>query len=98
LTVTDADLDLSKSKSSMGPGQTEIFIATPRPKLNRPFTEQEVRGLADGVGAIYVYGRIRYRDAFGRTQLTNYRFMVGGPGGFSSGGEMAGCEEGNEAT
>jgi hypothetical protein len=98
LTISDEALAESKTRSSMGPGQTEIVIASPRPQLNRPLTDQERYEVGSGGATIYVYGRIGYRDIFGDPQWTNFRFMVGGPVGVSIGGEMAGCEEGNEAT
>jgi hypothetical protein len=65
--------------------------------LGGPFTPATKESLANGGHVIYVYGEIRYRDVFGRKQWTKYRYMIGGPVGVR-GEQMAGCEEGNEAT
>jgi hypothetical protein len=97
LIITDAELGQAHTRTDMGPGQTEIAIASPRPRLNRPLTEQERDELARGEAVIHVYGRISYRDIFGREQHTSYRFMVGGSVGVR-GGRMVGCAEGNEAS
>jgi hypothetical protein len=59
--------------------------------------DQHRTALANGTGIIYVYGEIRYRDVFGLKHWTKYRYMIGGPVGLR-GEQMAGCEEGNEAT
>jgi hypothetical protein len=97
LTVKDSDFSEAKTKTVMGPGQSELVIASPKPKLNRAFTEEERNELGKGLITIYVYGKIRYRDTFGSMQWTSYRFMVGGPVRVR-GGHMVGCEEGNDAT
>jgi hypothetical protein len=83
------------ASTDMGPGHfQQAPVST---NLGRPFTEEEMQGLASGKYVIYVYGRVRYVDAFGNKQLTKYRFMTGGEAGVR-GGQLAGCEEGNEAT
>jgi hypothetical protein len=58
LTISDEALAESKTRSSMGPGQTEIVIASPRPQLNRPLTDQERYEVGSGGATIYVYGRL----------------------------------------
>jgi hypothetical protein len=52
--------------------------------------------IEDGTFAIYAYGTIKYRDAFGRPQTTNYRVFCGGEG--YPQGRMSPDIEGNEAT
>jgi hypothetical protein len=90
----DVLADITAS-TDMGPGHfQQAHVST---KLGRPFAEEEMRGLASGEYVIYVYGRVRYVDAFGNQQFTKYRFMTGGPAGVR-GGQLAGCEEGNEAS
>jgi len=49
-------------------------------------------------GALYVYGQIRYVDAFDEPQTTDFRFMIGGDDGWPSSDLMVVCPEGNEAT
>ena len=54
------------------------------------------KALADGTAAIYVWGLITYKDAFGTDRFTNYRYMIGGNVGVR-GVFLAQCENGNEA-
>lgn len=42
--------------------------------LPRLLTETEMQDIRIGVRAIYVYGRIDYKDAFGQRRVTTYRF------------------------
>jgi len=93
LTIADEDFSISKTRISLGPKDTSISITT----ADRKLTEQQWASIADGTGAVYVYGEIRYRDVFGKNQRTRYRLMMGGAVGVS-GGQLTGCEEGNEAT
>jgi hypothetical protein len=41
LTVEDSDFSETKTKTVMGPGQSELVVASPKPQLNRAFTEEE---------------------------------------------------------
>jgi len=50
---------------------TKAFI------MGTPLLADEVGDLKRGTKAIYVYGYILYRDAFGRRRKTNYRFIHG---------------------
>lgn len=80
--------------SVLGPG----IIATKYLFLATPLTAQEISDLRAGKAAIYVYGEIRYKDAFGKERFTKYRLMhhVGqGAIGVSTGLTFA--DEGNEA-
>jgi len=57
------------------------------------------------IGTVYVYGEIRYRDAFGKERYTKYRLMYGGADGGRKGLDAKGVPigylqpeiEGNEA-
>jgi hypothetical protein len=40
-----------------------------------PLTPQEISELRAGKSAVYVYGEIRYRDAFHKDRVTKYRLM-----------------------
>jgi hypothetical protein len=95
LIISDDDFAApGRTREVLGPGDTSISVVS----LNRPpLTAPEIASLTTGTSIIYVFGEIRYRDAFGREQWTKYRFMMGGPVGVR-GGQLAGCEEGNEAT
>jgi len=52
--------------------------------------------IIDGSAAIYGFGEIRYRDAFGVQRVTEFRYMCQGEG--ITQGCVAPCEEGNNAT
>lgn len=68
-------------------------------ELNPSLTAQQTAGLRAGTAAIYVYGEISYRDAFGKERLTKYRLMhhmTGGAIGVST--NLSFTHEGNEAT
>jgi hypothetical protein len=95
MTISDQEfLNPSLSRELLGPGGTSVSIIR---YVGGPFTPATKASLANGGHIIYVYGEIRYRDVFGRTQRTKYRYMTGGPVGVR-GEQMVGCEEGNEAT
>jgi hypothetical protein len=94
LTITDHDFAaVGRSRETLGPGNTSVS----RVSAGRLLMDEEKKGIIEGVGAIYVYGEIRYKDAFGKRRWTRYRLMMGGPVGIR-GGQLAGCEEGNEAS
>ncbi|MDQ3564596.1 MAG: hypothetical protein M3436_10800 [Pseudomonadota bacterium] len=67
-------------------------------KFNRYFalSASERKFFEEGTKAIYIFGRITYDDAFGKSKFTNYRYMVGGAFG-TRGPDVAQCEEGNDA-
>lgn len=84
-----------RSKSDLGPTQSEAAIQIAR---RPPLSQQERQALINGQLVIYVYGEVRYFDAFGQRRWTKYRFMMGGPVGIRPGGQLVACEDGNEAT
>jgi len=51
--------------------------------------------LQTGSLTLWVYGEIRYRDAFNMSRFKRYRYMIGGHVA-TRGKELAICEEGNE--
>src|ERR1019366_7341629 len=40
---------------------------------DRPLAANEIADMATGVRAVYVYGRIQYRDALEKVRFTNFR-------------------------
>jgi hypothetical protein len=93
-TVSDQDfLSFGKTQMPLGPGDDTLAIFGAK----RPFNPAERASLIAGTGACWVHGEIRYRDIFGRNQWTKYRMMLGGPVGIR-GGNLVGCEGGNEAS
>ena len=94
LTVTDHDFaTVARSRQTLGAANTSIS----RTAAGRPLEAEEKKDITEGKGAIYVYGEVRYRDVFGKRRWSKYRFMMGGPVGIR-GGQLATCEEGNEAS
>jgi len=86
------DREASLSKSALGPGEVlGKYFGT------RPLTPDERAAVRSGSHAIYVYGEILYRDAFGRRRYSRYRFMHGGEAPIRH-RHLVVCEEGNEAS
>jgi hypothetical protein len=99
LTVPEQEFSKPIAKSDLGPTQAEISTTDWRGVGGgKQLTKEEKAAFAEGKLVIYVYGEIRYVDAFGRPQRTKYRYMMGGHVGVRQGGRLAACEEGNEAT
>jgi hypothetical protein len=66
--------------------------------MGKPLLADDVGDLKRGQKAIYVFGYIKYRDAFGRRRRTNYQFMYGSfTGGIGINTAMTICEKGNTA-
>ena len=85
---------VSRNASVLGPG----IVATKYLFLPTPLTPLEISDLRAGNAAIYVYGEIRYKDAFGKRRFTKYRLMhhvAQGAIGVNTGLTFA--DEGNEA-
>jgi hypothetical protein len=80
------------SRLTVGPG-TRVR-QTAMQKL--PLTIDEFNAIKAGQAAIYVAGRIRYRDAFGRGWVNNFRLMYNRRGFESGSWRLEVCEEGNE--
>jgi hypothetical protein len=76
---------------AIGPGDSSLTV-TPGIVLSAAHKTM----LARGELVIFVYGEIRYRDAFKHRRWTRYRLMMGGPVGLR-GDQLAGCAEGIEA-
>jgi len=67
-------------------------------KIARKLTPMEYEAVMHGTGAIYIFGRVLYDDAFGKLRCTYFRFFyTGGPSGVRVDGGMAPAEDGNEA-
>jgi hypothetical protein len=60
-----------------------------------------MQGMRDGRAALYLWGEILYTDAFKKSfrkpRFTQFRFMIGGSGGWPSSNLMVVCAEGNDA-
>jgi hypothetical protein len=82
-----------KSPTRVLPPQGEITI---RPVYKAALKADAIAALKAGTHAVYVEGRIEYRDAFNRTQHTSYLLFSGGKIGFT--GELAAYITGNDAT
>jgi hypothetical protein len=60
-------------------------------------TDTDIEALHEGHYAIFVYGEVRYKDAFGKDRVSRYRYFTGGATGLR-GPELAAHDEGNEET
>jgi len=80
------------SHSIIPPGGHAFMLIPKKPSV----PAQSVHLLGTPEGTIYIYGEIRYKDAFGVERLTKYRFMYGGPEGVH-GAYLKPHTEGNEA-
>jgi hypothetical protein len=81
------------SKSYLGPGGS-LFL---EPIADRLYSPQEIASIKAKTGAIYVWGEIKYRDAFRRDQSTKFVLFKGGDVG-TSGQNLSSYRDGNEAT
>jgi len=94
LTVTvlpDAPADFPKSTAVLHPGIQTAFVMPKEP----PVKKELIPLLGTAIGTIYVYGTIKYRDAFRRDRTTKYRLIYGGREP-SIGTFMKADEQGNE--
>jgi hypothetical protein len=57
-----------------------------------------IAAIKNGNGALYVWGEILYKDAFGEGQHTRFRHMIGGTASWPSDNMMTVCQDGNEAS
>ncbi len=87
-------IDLNRvgaSREALGPG-------TERTKYNvfRVLTEDDIAILRSGKKALFVYGKVVYRDAFKMERWTDFRLFIGGAVGIRD-MSLAAHETGNEA-
>ena len=82
-----AETKVLDSGDRFEPGQAEDGERTVNPgrdgftiksRVPEPLTEEEMSKIKLGTAAIYFYGAIAYRDAFGRTRKTLFRYQHGG--------------------
>ena len=93
--------DFQMAASIVPPGGESILILAKEP----PVSPQSVHLIGSKVGTVYVYGEIRYTDAFGKKRRTKYRLHFGGQHGGRKGKDALGFPigylqpdmEGNEA-
>jgi len=96
LAMTHSYRTFVRSGVSTKPGQVQ---STQSRYLPMPLSQQDITHLRNGTAAIYVYGEIGYRDAFGKDRATAFRSMhhaSAGRIGIST--ELTFCDEGNSAT
>jgi hypothetical protein len=65
--------------------------------FGRALTTTEIADIGVGAKAIYLYGRIEYRDIFRKKRFTNFRFRYAGQFPPPPGVIFFVCEKGNEA-
>jgi len=69
-----------------------------RIEIKPPLSNEELDQVRLGTKAIYIFGRIRYIDAFNHHRQTSFRYLIGGGELISPTGNCAIAREGNEAT
>ncbi|MGA8436198.1 MAG: hypothetical protein WBQ20_06120 [Methyloceanibacter sp.] len=79
---------------TVNPGRDGFTIKS---RLAAPLTEEEMSKIKLGTAAIYFYGAIAYRDAFGRSRKTQFRYQHGGARVFGT-EDMVLSPKGNRAT
>jgi hypothetical protein len=73
-------------------------IITKNVFITDPLTEEEVAALRANTKAIWVFGEIVYKDAFGRKRFTKYRYRHNGmTGNIGVSAELTGADEGNQS-
>ena len=65
----------TKSCGTVGPTQAVVTGG----ESAGPITMEILRDLYEGRGILFVYGECRYKDVFGRSRTTPFRFTCGGP-------------------
>ena len=81
--------DRQPGKSAMAPGQVEHLVEP------IDISNSARQDIIERKGAVYIWGKILYRDAFRRKHTTNFRFRSIGKGLHP--GDFEPDEEGNEA-
>jgi hypothetical protein len=79
---------------TVNPGRDGFTIKS---RLVEPLTEEEMSKIKLGTSAIYFYGAINYRDAYGRSRKTQFRYQHGGARVFGT-EDLALSAKGNRAT
>jgi hypothetical protein len=74
ITLSPPPEGFKKSKSLLAPGEKPHAMVFRHPVM----TEQQMSILGTSQLTMFVYGDIRYRDAFGKQRITRYRLMYGG--------------------
>jgi hypothetical protein len=91
--LSDAPSDFVMGRSVMGPGNYSTQPIT----LGVPMSNRSLKELSEKRAAIYIYGRVTYRDIFNVPQETRYRLFFRGDN-FSAESPLSPYTEGNEAT
>ena len=88
----DADTQFG---GALGPGSHTV-LGRALDDLQLPQTVKDE--IKTGKRGLYVFGDVTYEDAFGKERLTTFRLLYGGGEMIHPAGNLATCEEGNEAT
>jgi hypothetical protein len=65
--------------------------------FGRALTSGEIEDIEKGVKAIYLFGRIEYRDVFKKDRFTNFRLFYSGKFPVKEGMNFYYCQKGNES-
>jgi hypothetical protein len=74
-------------------------VNTKSVRIMNPLTAEEIAGLRNGTSAIWIYGKITYRDAFRRKRTSEYRlFHNNTSGAIGVSTDLTWADAGNEAS
>jgi hypothetical protein len=59
-------------------GGLDAYRITTRRRFARKLTSEEMDDVINGSAAVYLYGEVRYRDAFDQPRFTKYRMFCNG--------------------
>jgi len=102
VTLPEAQDNFRKGSETLAAGRKTTFVAARKP----PLPPQQLAALGSPQFTLFVYGRILYKDTFGKDQFTNFRLIHGGNEGTRSRRDKNGVEqwllkpdeEGNDAS
>jgi hypothetical protein len=72
--ASELDWNIPMSRATVAPNM-EIFILGGGSRLLKPLTQTDVDAIKDGRSIFYVYGEVRYADAFGNNRTTKYSYV-----------------------
>jgi hypothetical protein len=84
--------DPGEPRGVLSPGATAVLLKTGPVLLG----SEHLAALKGGSSTIFVYGEVRYMDAFKKRRFLKYRLMTGGSAGLR-GNALSSCEKGNDA-
>ena len=86
------DHPISRYLGPLGPGAYVRYFSDPLPEIQA----DQVKALTDKTLTFFVFGTLRYTDAFKKERHLKFRLMIGGETGTTEGESLNICQAGNE--